>query len=71
MLDTCKRQQDTQNPSCLKQFLDQHGLSLLWIFMVELSEAKGSSSNNVKLQLEVRGVFTQGSLASSSLSSKD
>uniref|UniRef100_A0A3P8NTL6 [histone H3]-lysine(36) N-trimethyltransferase n=1 Tax=Astatotilapia calliptera TaxID=8154 RepID=A0A3P8NTL6_ASTCA len=30
--------QDTQNPSCLKQFLDHHGLSLLWIFMVELSE---------------------------------
>ncbi|XP_076009829.1 uncharacterized protein setd2 isoform X2 [Genypterus blacodes] len=44
---------DTQNPSCLKQFLDHHGLSLLWIFMVELSEAKGSSTNNVKLQLEI------------------
>lgn len=53
ILDTYERKQDTQNPSCLKQFLDQHGLSLLWIFMVELSEAKGSSSNNVKLQLEV------------------
>lgn len=48
--------QDTQNPSCLKQFLDHHGLSLLWIFMVELSEAKGNSANNTKLQLEVRYV---------------
>lgn len=45
--------QDTQNPSCLKQFLDHHGLSLLWIFMVELSEAKGNSTNNIKLQLEI------------------
>ena len=45
--------QDTQSPSCLKQFLDHHGLSLLWIFMVEISEAKGNSANNVKLQLEV------------------
>nr|XP_046254357.1 histone-lysine N-methyltransferase SETD2 isoform X2 [Scatophagus argus] len=45
--------QDTQNPSCLKQFLDHHGLSLLWIFMVELSEAKGNSANNIKLQLEI------------------
>ncbi|KAK2844498.1 hypothetical protein Q5P01_011157 [Channa striata] len=45
--------QDTQNPSCLKQFLDHHGLSLLWIFMVELSEAKGNSANNTKLQLEI------------------
>eukprot|EP00066_Takifugu_rubripes_P014720 XP_011603986.1 PREDICTED: histone-lysine N-methyltransferase SETD2 isoform X1 [Takifugu rubripes] len=45
--------QDTQNSSCLKQFLDHHGLSLLWIFMVELSEAKGNSSNNTKLQLEI------------------
>ncbi|XP_008430795.1 histone-lysine N-methyltransferase SETD2 isoform X2 [Poecilia reticulata] len=45
--------QDTQNPSCLKQFLDHHGLSLLWIFMVELSEAKGNSANNNKLQLEI------------------
>lgn len=45
--------QDTQNSSCLKQFLDHHGLSLLWIFMVELSEAKGNNSNNTKLQLEV------------------
>ncbi|XP_029360441.1 histone-lysine N-methyltransferase SETD2 isoform X2 [Echeneis naucrates] len=45
--------QDTQNPSCLKQFLDHHGLSLLWIFMVEISEAKGNSANNIKLQLEI------------------
>ncbi|KAF3691864.1 Histone-lysine N-methyltransferase SETD2 [Channa argus] len=45
--------QDTQNPSCLKQFLDHHGLSLLWIFMVELSEAKGNSANNTKLQLQI------------------
>uniref|UniRef100_A0AAV2MCY9 [histone H3]-lysine(36) N-trimethyltransferase n=1 Tax=Knipowitschia caucasica TaxID=637954 RepID=A0AAV2MCY9_KNICA len=45
--------QDTQNPSCLKQFLDHHGLSLLWIFMVELSEAKGNTANNIKLQLEI------------------
>uniref|UniRef100_A0AAQ6ALN6 [histone H3]-lysine(36) N-trimethyltransferase n=1 Tax=Amphiprion ocellaris TaxID=80972 RepID=A0AAQ6ALN6_AMPOC len=45
--------QDTQNPSCLKQFLDHHGLSLLWIFMMELSEAKGNSANNIKLQLQI------------------
>lgn len=45
--------QNTQNPLCLKQFLDHHGLSLLWIFMVELSEAKATSVNNIKLQLEV------------------
>ena len=45
--------QDTQNPSFLKQFLDHHGLSLLWIFMVELSEAKGNNANNIKLQYEV------------------
>ncbi|XP_053182722.1 histone-lysine N-methyltransferase SETD2 isoform X2 [Scomber japonicus] len=44
---------DTQNPSCLKHFLDHHGLSLLWIFMVEISEAKGNSANNIKLQLEI------------------
>ncbi|MFT7805429.1 histone-lysine N-methyltransferase SETD2 isoform X1 [Arapaima gigas] len=51
---TClKLIQNTQNPGCLKQFLDHHGLSLLWIFMVELSEAKGNSSNNLKLQLEI------------------
>lgn len=49
--------QDTQNPSCLKQFLDHHGLSLLWIFMVELSEAKGNNANNNKLQLEVRFII--------------
>lgn len=46
-------EQDTQSPSCLKQFLDHHGLSLLWIFMVELSEAKGNSVNNIKLQFQV------------------
>ncbi|XP_048880874.1 histone-lysine N-methyltransferase SETD2 isoform X2 [Brienomyrus brachyistius] len=45
--------QNTQNPGCLKQFLDHHGLSLLWIFMVELSEGKGNSGNNIKLQLEI------------------
>ncbi|XP_022064034.2 histone-lysine N-methyltransferase SETD2 isoform X2 [Acanthochromis polyacanthus] len=45
--------QDTQNPSCLKQFLDHHGLSMLWIFMMELSEAKGNSANNIKLQLQI------------------
>uniref|UniRef100_A0A8C7IR29 SET domain containing 2, histone lysine methyltransferase n=1 Tax=Oncorhynchus kisutch TaxID=8019 RepID=A0A8C7IR29_ONCKI len=45
--------QDTQSPSCLKQFLDHHGLSLLWIFMVELSEAKGNSVNNIKLQFQI------------------
>uniref|UniRef100_A0A672JB44 [histone H3]-lysine(36) N-trimethyltransferase n=1 Tax=Salarias fasciatus TaxID=181472 RepID=A0A672JB44_SALFA len=51
---TClKLIQDTQNSSCLKQFLDHHGLSLLWIFMAELSEAKGNSANNIKLQLEI------------------
>lgn len=46
--------QNTQNPLCLKQFLDHHGLSLLWIFMVELSEAKSNSVNNIKLQMEVK-----------------
>uniref|UniRef100_A0A4W4FTG5 [histone H3]-lysine(36) N-trimethyltransferase n=1 Tax=Electrophorus electricus TaxID=8005 RepID=A0A4W4FTG5_ELEEL len=51
---TClKLIQNTQNHSCLKQFLDQHGLSLLWIFMVDLSEAKSNSVNNIKLQLEI------------------
>ncbi|XP_028326057.1 histone-lysine N-methyltransferase SETD2 isoform X2 [Gouania willdenowi] len=51
---TClKLIQDTQNASCLKQFLDHHGLSLLWIFMAELSEAKGNSANNIKLQLQI------------------
>ncbi|KTF75336.1 hypothetical protein cypCar_00033330 [Cyprinus carpio] len=51
---TClKLIQNTQNPLCLKQFLDHHGLSLLWIFMVELSEAKSNSVNNIKLQLEI------------------
>ncbi|KAM9783170.1 histone-lysine N-methyltransferase SETD2 [Neosynchiropus ocellatus] len=45
--------QDTRNPSCLKQFLDHHGLSLLWIFMVEITEAKGNNSGNIKLQLEI------------------
>lgn len=44
--------QNTQNPSCLKQFLDHHGLSLLWIFMVELSEAKGNSATGIKMQIE-------------------
>ncbi|KAL7875310.1 hypothetical protein SRHO_G00062800 [Serrasalmus rhombeus] len=51
---TCiKLIQNTQNHSCLKQFLDHHGLSLLWIFMADLSEAKSSSVNNIKLQLEI------------------
>ncbi|XP_052002922.1 histone-lysine N-methyltransferase SETD2-like [Xyrauchen texanus] len=51
---TClKLLKTTQNPLCLKQFLDHHGLSLLWIFMVELSEAKSNSVNHVKLQLEI------------------
>ncbi len=51
---TClKLIQNTQNSLCLKQFLDHHGLSLLWIFMVELSEAKSNSVNNIKLQLEI------------------
>uniref|UniRef100_A0A671PM52 [histone H3]-lysine(36) N-trimethyltransferase n=1 Tax=Sinocyclocheilus anshuiensis TaxID=1608454 RepID=A0A671PM52_9TELE len=51
---TClKLIENTQNPLCLKQFLDHHGLSLLWIFMVELSEAKSNSVNNIKLQLEI------------------
>ncbi|RVE62609.1 hypothetical protein OJAV_G00158800 [Oryzias javanicus] len=45
--------QNTQNPSCLKQFLDHHGLSLLWIFMVELSEAKGNSATGIKMQIEI------------------
>uniref|UniRef100_A0A8C4T551 [histone H3]-lysine(36) N-trimethyltransferase n=1 Tax=Erpetoichthys calabaricus TaxID=27687 RepID=A0A8C4T551_ERPCA len=51
---TClKLIQNTTNPTCLKLFLDHHGLSLLWIFMVELGEGKGNSSNTRKLQLEV------------------
>ncbi|XP_051575707.1 histone-lysine N-methyltransferase SETD2-like isoform X2 [Myxocyprinus asiaticus] len=51
---TClKLIKNTQNPLCLKQFLDHHGLSLLWIFMVELSEAKSNSVNHIKLQLEI------------------
>ncbi|KAK3551278.1 hypothetical protein QTP70_013951, partial [Hemibagrus guttatus] len=51
---TCvKLIQNTTNASCLKQFLDHHGLSLLWIFMVDLSEAKSNSVNNLKLQMEI------------------
>ncbi|KAF7708447.1 hypothetical protein HF521_017504 [Silurus meridionalis] len=51
---TCvKLIQNTSNSSCLKQFLDHHGLSLLWIFMVDLSEAKSNSVNNIKLQMEI------------------
>ncbi|XP_078396984.1 histone-lysine N-methyltransferase SETD2 [Cetorhinus maximus] len=45
--------QNTHSQSCLKSFLEYHGLSLLWIWMTELGDSRGSSSNNIKLQTEI------------------
>ncbi|NXG79474.1 SETD2 methyltransferase, partial [Baryphthengus martii] len=51
---TClKLIQNTHSQSCLKSFLECHGLSLLWIWMTELGDGRGSTANNLKLQLEV------------------
>ena len=47
--------QNTHSQSCLKSFLECHGLSLLWIWMTELGDSRGSTANNLKLQLEVSG----------------
>ncbi|XP_009983540.1 PREDICTED: histone-lysine N-methyltransferase SETD2, partial [Tauraco erythrolophus] len=50
---TClKLIQNTHSQSCLKSFLECHGLSLLWIWMTELGDGRGSTANNLKLQLE-------------------
>ncbi|XP_051878935.1 histone-lysine N-methyltransferase SETD2 isoform X2 [Pristis pectinata] len=45
--------QNTHSQSCLKSFLEYHGLSLLWIWMTELGDSRGNSSNNIKLQTEI------------------
>ncbi|XP_067835011.1 histone-lysine N-methyltransferase SETD2 isoform X2 [Heptranchias perlo] len=45
--------QNTHSQSCLKSFLEYHGLSLLWIWMTELGDSRGNSSNNIKLQTEL------------------
>uniref|UniRef100_A0A6P8QJU7 [histone H3]-lysine(36) N-trimethyltransferase n=1 Tax=Geotrypetes seraphini TaxID=260995 RepID=A0A6P8QJU7_GEOSA len=51
---TClKLIQNTHSQSCLKFFLECHGLSLLWIWMAELGDGRGNSINNLKLQLEI------------------
>ncbi|NXD14402.1 SETD2 methyltransferase, partial [Nothocercus nigrocapillus] len=51
---TClKLIQNTHSQTCLKSFLECHGLSLLWIWMTELGDARGSTANNLKLQLEI------------------
>uniref|UniRef100_A0A8C5X6R1 [histone H3]-lysine(36) N-trimethyltransferase n=1 Tax=Malurus cyaneus samueli TaxID=2593467 RepID=A0A8C5X6R1_9PASS len=51
---TClKLIQNTHSQSCLKSFLECHGLSLLWIWMTELGDGRGSTANNLKLQLEI------------------
>ncbi|NWR94252.1 SETD2 methyltransferase, partial [Furnarius figulus] len=45
-----------QKLTCLKliqSFLECHGLSLLWIWMTELGDGRGSTANNLKLQLEI------------------
>ncbi|XP_004581476.2 histone-lysine N-methyltransferase SETD2 isoform X1 [Ochotona princeps] len=48
---TClKLIQNTHSQSCLKSFLERHGLSLLWIWMAELGD--GGESNQ-KLQEEI------------------
>ena len=41
---------NTHSQSCLKSFLERHGLSLLWIWMAELGDGRES---NQKLQEEV------------------
>ncbi|XP_068091315.1 histone-lysine N-methyltransferase SETD2 isoform X2 [Hyperolius riggenbachi] len=51
---TClKLIRNTQSQSCLKLFLECHGLSLLWIWMAELGDSRGNTSNSMKLQLEI------------------
>ncbi|KAM4705207.1 histone-lysine N-methyltransferase SETD2 [Rhinophrynus dorsalis] len=51
---TClKLIKNTQSQSCLKFFLECHGLSLLWIWMAELGDSRGNTSNSLKLQLEI------------------
>ncbi|XP_078254469.1 uncharacterized protein setd2 [Rhinoraja longicauda] len=45
--------QNTHSQSSLKSFLEYHGLSLLWIWMTELGDSRGNSSNNIKLQTEI------------------
>ncbi|CAH2281806.1 histone-lysine N-methyltransferase SETD2 isoform X4 [Pelobates cultripes] len=51
---TClKLIRNTQSQSCLKSFLECHGLSLLWIWMAELGDSRGNTSNSIKLQLEI------------------
>ncbi|XP_052043081.1 histone-lysine N-methyltransferase SETD2 isoform X1 [Apodemus sylvaticus] len=48
---TClKLIQNTHSQSCLKSFLECHGLSLLWIWMAELGDGRES---NPKLQEEI------------------
>ncbi|KAK7816899.1 hypothetical protein U0070_021696 [Myodes glareolus] len=48
---TClKLIQNTHSQSCLKSFLERHGLSLLWIWMAELGDGRES---NQKLQEEL------------------
>ncbi|VCX31635.1 unnamed protein product [Gulo gulo] len=42
--------QNTHSQSCLKSFLERHGLSLLWIWMAELGDGRES---NQKLQEEI------------------
>ncbi|XP_053117075.1 histone-lysine N-methyltransferase SETD2 isoform X2 [Hemicordylus capensis] len=51
---TClKLIQNTHSQSCLKSFLECHGLSLLWIWMTELGDGRGNTVNNLKLQFEI------------------
>ncbi|XP_043543901.1 histone-lysine N-methyltransferase SETD2 isoform X2 [Chiloscyllium plagiosum] len=45
--------QNTHSQSCLKSFLEYHGLSLLWIWMTELGDSRANSSNNIKFQTEI------------------
>nr|XP_004662094.1 histone-lysine N-methyltransferase SETD2 isoform X2 [Jaculus jaculus] len=43
---TClKLIQNTHSQSCLKSFLERHGLSLLWIWMAELGDGRESNQN--------------------------
>ncbi|XP_073407265.1 histone-lysine N-methyltransferase SETD2 isoform X2 [Dendrobates tinctorius] len=51
---TClKLIRNTQSQSCLKFFLECHGLSLLWIWMAELGDNQGNTSSSIRLQLEI------------------
>uniref|UniRef100_A0A8C3X7W7 Histone-lysine N-methyltransferase SETD2 n=1 Tax=Catagonus wagneri TaxID=51154 RepID=A0A8C3X7W7_9CETA len=45
-----KKDSNTHSQSCLKSFLERHGLSLLWIWMAELGDGRES---NQKLQEEI------------------